>query len=235
LIRGVLLDAAGTLIALREPVGESYSRVAAAHGVAIAPARLADAFRSAFAAAPPPDVPDAAPAEGPARERAWWRSLATNVFPAADPAQRVRDFDACFDAHWRLFASPGAWSPRTGAAVALAGLRACGRRLAVVSNFDRRLPGILEGLGLAAGLDACVLPADAGAAKPDPKIFRSALARLGVAAADAAFVGDDHERDLAPAAALGLHPVDVASLATLRDLPARIDALDAASDGGSDS
>jgi putative hydrolase of the HAD superfamily len=157
------------------------------------------------------------------------------VFHAADPGQRFRDFDACFDELWRLFASPGAWCPRPGAAEGLAGLRASGRRIAVVSNFDRRLPGILEGLGLAADLDACVLPADAGAAKPDPRIFRCALARLGVEAGDAAFVGDDHERDLAAAEALGLRPVDVASLATLRDLPARIDALDAASDGGSEA
>jgi putative hydrolase of the HAD superfamily len=232
LIRAVLLDAVGTLIALREPVGDSYSRVAAAHGVAIAPGRIGDAFGRAFAAAPPPVFPETTPAERLLRERAWWRAIARSAFLAADPMQRLRDFDACFDALWRLFASPDAWLARPGAAEGLAGLRASGRRSAIVSNFDRRLPGILEGLGLAAGLDACVLPSDAGAAKPDPRIFRCALARLGVEPEQAAFVGDDRERDLEPAGALGLQPVDVASLATLRDLPARIDALDAGGDGG---
>ena len=232
MIRAVLLDAVGTLIALREPVGDTYARVAAAHGVAIAPWRIGDAFRRVFASAPPPVFPEAPPAELPARERAWWCAIARSAFLAADSAQGFADFDACFDELWRSFASPSAWLAAPGAAEGLLGLRAGGRRTAVVSNFDRRLTGILEGLGLAPGLDACVLPADAGAAKPDPRIFRSALERLGVAAAEAVFVGDDRLRDLDPAGALGIRPVDVASLATLRDLPARIDALDAQGAGG---
>ena len=235
MIRAVLLDAVGTLIALREPVGESYSRVAAAHGVAIAPWRIGDAFRRAFAAAAPPVFPDAPAAELRARERSWWRAIARSAFLAADSAQRFADFDACFDELWRLFASPDAWRAAPGAHEALAGLRARGRRTAVVSNFDQRLPAIPAGLGLAPELDACVLPSEAGAAKPDPRIFRRALERLGVAASEAAFVGDDRELDLAPAAALGLCAVDVASLANLRDLPARIDALDARDDGGTGS
>lgn len=232
MIRAVLLDAVGTLIAPQEPIGETYSRVAAAHGVAIDAWRIGDAFRRVFAKAPPPVFPDAPPDEVPARERAWWRAVARSAFLAADSAQHFVDFEACFDELWRTFASPGAWCAAPGAAEALAGLRKSGRRTAVVSNFDRRLPGILAGLGLAAGLDACVLPADAGAAKPDPRIFRTALARLGARAAEAAFVGDDRELDLEPARALGLRTVDVASLATLRDLPARIDALEAGGDGG---
>ncbi len=233
MIRAVLLDAVGTLIAPREPVGETYSRVAAAHGVRIAPWRIGDAFRRVFASAPPPVFPEASPEEVPARERAWWRAVARSAFLAADSAQRFADFDACFDELWRIFASPDAWSLAPGAAEALAALRASGRRTAVVSNFDRRLPRILDGLGLAPALDACVLPADAGAAKPDPRIFQAALARLRVRPQEAAFVGDDRERDLDAAEALGIRPVDVASLATLRDLPARIDALDRGGDGGS--
>jgi putative hydrolase of the HAD superfamily len=234
LIRAVLLDAVGTLISPREPIGVTYSRVAAAHGVAIDAGRIGDAFRRVFAKAPPLVFPDAPPDEVGARERDWWHRVARSAFLAADATQRFADFDACFDELWRIFASADAWLAAPGAAEALAELRAGRRRTAVVSNFDRRLPGILAALGLAPALDACVLPADAGAAKPDPRIFRAALARLGVRAPETAFVGDDPELDLEPARALGLRAVDVASLATLRDLPARIDALDAAGDGGAD-
>ncbi len=193
----------------------------------IAPSRIGDAFGRAFAKAKPAVFPDAPPEAVPERERAWWRALAHAAFRAADPAQPFTDFDACFDELWRRFASPAAWAPAPGAEAALAGLRAAGRRTAVVSNFDRRLPLLLAGLGLAALLDACVLPADAGAAKPDPRIFRTALAALGSLPSEAAFVGDDRARDLDPARALGLHPVDVASLATLADLPARIAEIEA--------
>jgi putative hydrolase of the HAD superfamily len=232
LIRAVLLDAVGTLVALREPVGATYSRVAAAHGVAIAAPRIEDAFRRVFAATPPAVFPDAAAGEVAARERGWWRALARSAFRAADPAQRFADFEACFDELWRHFASPAAWAARPGAAEALAALRARGRRTAVVSNFDQRLRAILAGLGLAAELDAVVLPSDAGAAKPDPRIFRAALARLGADASEGVFVGDDRERDLDAASGAGLRAVDVASLATLAELPARIDALEACGEGG---
>ncbi len=231
MIRAVLLDAVGTLVILREPVGATYARIAAAHGVRIAPERIDAAFRRAFASAPPAVFPDTPREEVPARERAWWRAVAQSAFLAADPAQRFADFDACFDALWQRFASPSAWAPARGAGEALSGLRAAGRRLAVVSNFDRRLPALLAGLGLAPLLDACVLPSDAGAAKPDPRIFLAALAALGARPDEAAFVGDDRARDLDPARALGLHPVDAASLATLADLPARIGALDAGRQG----
>ena len=60
---------------------------------------------------------------------------------------------------------------------------ACAQRGAatgVVSNFDGRLPGILAGLGLAELLGVVMLPGEARAAKPDPRIFALALARLGV-------------------------------------------------------
>jgi HAD superfamily hydrolase (TIGR01509 family) len=88
----------------------------------------------------------------------------------------------------------------------------------MVSNFDHRLPAVLEALGLAPLLDVVVLPADAGAAKPDPRIFQLALARLGVAAAEALYVGDDAEDDVAGATAAGLRAVDVATVADLAAL-----------------
>jgi putative hydrolase of the HAD superfamily len=226
LIRAVLLDAVGTLLRLREPVGETYARLGAAHGVRIAAWRLEDAFRRVRAATPPLDFGELSAAEIPGRERQAWRALVRGTFLAADAAQRPGDFDACFEALWRHFASTAAWALRPGAAEALAALRASGRRTAVVSNFDHRLPRILAGLGVAGLLDAVVLPMDAGAAKPDPRPFRLALERLGATPGEAACVGDDRERDLAAARALGLHAVDVASLATLAELPARIEALE---------
>ena len=79
----------------------------------------------------------------------------------------------------------------------------------------RRLPGVLAGLGLAELLGVAMLPAEARVAKPDARIFALALARLGVDAAFAAYVGDDAARDLAGARAAGLAAVDATGLATL--------------------
>jgi putative hydrolase of the HAD superfamily len=228
----VLFDAAGTLIELVEPLGESYSRIGAEFGASVSAWRLEDAFARCFRRAPPMVFPGETPERVAELERAWWFELSRSTFLAADSAVRPRDFGACFDALWRHFAGPAAWRVRDGAGEALEALRAGGIRRAVVSNFDLRLHGLLAKLGLAALLDAVVLPADAGAAKPDPAPLRLALARVGCAPEDAVFVGDDPERDLAPARRLGMHAIDVRGSATLARLPQQVAAL---FDGGSDS
>lgn len=219
MIRAVLFDATGTLIALREPVGETYARVARAHGAPISAWRLEDAFRRIFSQAPPMVFPDASPEARPALERDWWRRVVRATLLAADSSRRVDDFEACFAELWDRFSTPEAWQARPGARALLDSLRRRGLRSAVVSNFDSRLPAILQGLGLAELLDTIVLPADAAVAKPDAAIFSVALGRLGVEPEEAIFVGDDAERDLEGARRAGLQAVDVASLATLDALP----------------
>jgi putative hydrolase of the HAD superfamily len=215
LIRAVLFDAHGTLIELAEPLGETYARIAGAHGVRVSAWRIGDAFRRVLAAAEPAVFPDAAPETTLALERDWWRRLVRAAFRAADDAQRFADFDACFAELFEHYAGPAAWRARPGASALLDRLRGRGLATGVLSNFDRRLPGILAGLGLLERLDAVVLASDAGAAKPDPRAFAAALRRLGVAPAEALFVGDDAARDLEGARRAGLRAVDVASLATL--------------------
>ncbi len=214
----MLFDAAGTLIEPREPVGETYARHGEAFGVRISAWRLGDAFERVFANMPPPVFPELEAAERERAERAWWFDLVRQTFLAADSDERPDDFDALFEGLWKLYADPSHWRLRPGADALLDRLRAEGRATAVVSNFDGRLPALLEGLGLAARLDAVVIPADAGVAKPSPEIFALALRRLGVPAAQAVFVGDHPGEDLEGARAAGLHAVDVRALATLTEL-----------------
>jgi putative hydrolase of the HAD superfamily len=89
-------------------------------------------------------------------------------------------------------------------------LRAGGARLAVVSNWDVSLHDVLERTELRGRVDAVVISAEVGVAKPDPAIFRTALERLGAKAGDAVHVGDSVEHDVAGARAAGLEAVFVA-------------------------
>jgi putative hydrolase of the HAD superfamily len=225
-VRAVLLDAAGTLLRPRERVGETYSRLARRHGVAVSAERLEEAFRRVLRAAPAMAFPDAPPEAVPALERAWWRERVRATFRAADQMAVFADFESFFAELFEHYARPAAWEAAPGAAEALARLSARGLRLAVLSDFDLRLPRLLEGLGLARHLEAVVLPAATRVAKPSAGAFRSALERLDVAASEAAYVGDDPERDLAAARAAGLRAVDVRALATLAELPDAIAALE---------
>lgn len=226
MIRAVLFDAAGTLIALREPVGESYSRIARVHGLEIEAWRVEDAFRRVLAQAPPMLYPHAAAAEVPGHERDWWREVVRQTFLAAGSSQPLRNLEACFAELWQHYSGSQAWAERAGAGSLLRRLRERGLQTAVVSNFDARLPELLRDLGLASQLDEIILPSQARALKPDPAIFAFALARLGVAAPEAAFVGDDLQRDIQAARAAGLRALDVNSLATLDALEGRLDTLE---------
>jgi len=218
-VRAVLFDAAGTLIELREPVGETYARFAGRFGAEVPPTRLTEAFARVFAARRPAVFAEVSRAEAADRERAWWRAVVDDTFRAADGAALPIPFESCFSALWSHYAGADAWRLAPEARATLERLRAAGLATGVVSNFDQRLEKVLQALEIHHLLDVVVVPADAGAAKPDPLIFSMALERLGMAGPEVAYVGDRADHDVAGARGAGLRPITLASLATLADLP----------------
>jgi HAD superfamily hydrolase (TIGR01509 family) len=99
--------------------------------------------------------------------------------------------------------------PVPGAADALTKLKARGVRLALISNIWRPfLTSARRHLG--AVFDECVaadlqvFSFQAGYAKPSPEIFMVALEAAGVPAEEAVMVGDSYDKDIRPAAALGM-------------------------------
>jgi putative hydrolase of the HAD superfamily len=114
---------------------------------------------------------------------------------------------------------------------ALAALRDAGLLLGIVSNFEAWLE---EWFGLHEMVETFpirVISGIEGIEKPDERIYRLALERAGVEAAEAAYVGDNPEFDVDPPAALGMFPVlvdrrdrfpdhDGARVTDLRQLPA---------------
>jgi putative hydrolase of the HAD superfamily len=80
----------------------------------------------------------------------------------------------------------------------------------VVTNGERQQQlGKLARAGLDAHFVGVVTPMDCGVSKPHPDIFRAAVRLLGVPLADCVMVGDDLERDIAPARALGMRAFHV--------------------------
>lgn len=79
-------------------------------------------------------------------------------------------------------------------------------RLAVVSNFDYSptAVGILEQAGVAGLFETVVVSDAVGWRKPAPVIFHEALDRLGVPPAEAFFVGDRADIDVAGARGIGM-------------------------------
>jgi putative hydrolase of the HAD superfamily len=77
----------------------------------------------------------------------------------------------------------------------------------VISNFDSRLIGILEGLGAAHRFEHIFVSSRVGFAKPDRQIFHTALERHGLQPGDAVHVGDSEEKDFLGANQAGLTAV----------------------------
>jgi putative hydrolase of the HAD superfamily len=79
-----------------------------------------------------------------------------------------------------------------------------GLLLGVVSNACGNAQALCDDLGYSRYLSVVIDSRVVGVAKPDPRIYSLALARLGLAAGESMMVGDSYERDIVPAQQIGM-------------------------------
>lgn len=137
------------------------------------------------------------------RETEFYRSVNARLVEHMGLAAEDAELD---DIH-AMFEREVVYRPYPEAVRALKAVRAAGYRTGVISNFTHRLPQVLEGLGLADLLDTVTYSFEAGAEKPHPKIFRTALARAGASPEHVLMVGDSYDADYLGARQAGLHAV----------------------------
>ena len=203
-MRAIFFDASGTLLRVNGSVGEIYARLACAHGKTVSVRDLEAGFRRCFATAPPMAFPGAEADRIPRLEKAWWHDLVQQVFAPLGP---FPGFEAYFHALYDFFAQPQAWQLYPETRRTLTALHALGYRLGVISNFDARLFGLLDGLDIGHFFDPVIASTRAGAAKPEPAIFRKALAECQLQPQEALHIGDSYEMDIVGARHAGLSPV----------------------------
>lgn len=189
--RGLLLDAMGTMITLRESVGTTYAAVAAEHGLLADPAAIDALFPGIYRAAPPLAFRLDDPQALLEAERRWWGDRIREVFQAMEGTPEPTS--ALVEALFERFAQPRIWRVYPDVPACLAAWRSQGLRLAVVSNFDRRLHSLLESLGLAPWLETVIVSSEVGAAKPSPLPFQRALNILDLQPHQVWHVGDQPE------------------------------------------
>jgi putative hydrolase of the HAD superfamily len=202
-VRGILLDALGTLVAL-EPPGPRLRVELSRVGI---------------------EVSEEQAAAGIAAEIAYYRAhLDEGRDRDSLAALRARSADALLAAlpteavHCRI--DRGAMTQVLLASLqfrtfedvepALTAWRRRGLRLVVASNWDVSLHEVLDRLGIAPLLDAIVTSAEVGARKPATAVFERALALAGCEAREAVHVGDSPSEDVAGALAAGIAPVLIA-------------------------
>lgn len=150
--------------------------------------------------------------------------LDENGIAGLTPQTLLDEYLADFHRHCRAF---------PGLAEMVAELTGAGKRLGLITNglFPFQAHNF-QALGVAEQFDAVLVSGQEGMRKPEPEIFRRALARLGVSADEALFVGDNPEADIRGAHGVGMRtifrpspfhtsaPLADAVCTELRDLPA---------------
>jgi HAD superfamily hydrolase (TIGR01509 family) len=94
-----------------------------------------------------------------------------------------------------------------GARELLAALHGRAATGVVTNNVAAEQRQKIAACGFGPFLDAVVISEEAGVTKPDPRIFRVALDRLGRPAEEAVMIGDAWETDIAGARAAGIRPI----------------------------
>jgi putative hydrolase of the HAD superfamily len=215
-IKAIFFDAAGTLLTVNGSVGEMYARLARAHGKDVSVSDVEAGFRRCFADAPPMAFPGASPDQIISLEKQWWRAIVHEVFAPLGPFPRFADY---FEALFAYFARAEAWQLYPETFATLVALADRGFPLGVISNFDSRLFGLLDGFGLTRFFDPIVISTHAGAAKPERAIFTQALARHSFRPEDTLHVGDSLQADIVGARSVSMIPVLVDRKATTEKMP----------------
>jgi putative hydrolase of the HAD superfamily len=203
--RAVLFDVGGTLIEARPRVAEVYAEVLSRWGRPVGAAEVEPVFASVWAELTqlhPMGLDRYSRLKG--GERAWWGEFLRRVLSALDnPAPWEPVLAELFDA----FSRPELWHVFPEVPEVLAGLRARRLPLAVVSNWDSRLPALLDSLNLHGYFAAVLVSALEGIEKPAPELFARAAERVGVPTAACLHVGDSPLDDVRGAESAGMRAV----------------------------
>jgi putative hydrolase of the HAD superfamily len=90
---------------------------------------------------------------------------------------------------------------------ALTHLKEGGLILGLISNVDRDIAPLYQGLGLSNWLQVMVISQEVGFNKPQPEIFLAALKQAGVKPSEAIYVGDQYQIDVVGASKVGMRGI----------------------------
>jgi len=200
-IRAVLLDAHGTLVALEPPAPRLRRLLRERFGVVVGAGEAERAMRA--------EIAYYRRHLGEAADEAGVQALrgrCAEVLRAQLPQSRALA-EVNREAMTGALVDALVFKAFPDAAPALSALREAGLRLVVASNWDASLPAVLASTGLVDLVDGVVTSALSGASKPAPAVFRAALRLAGVAPAEALAVGDRLDEDVAGARAAGVEPI----------------------------
>jgi putative hydrolase of the HAD superfamily len=201
----VTFDAGGTMIYCDPSPGEIYAHHLSRMGRPVTADEVGPVFRDAWAEMQRRTVPGLDRySSTPGGELAWWGEFVREVLRRLD---HDAPWEPLLEDLYAAFCEASVWKAFPETASTLEALAACGVRLAVISNWDHRLPDILRSLDIFEIFETVTVSSIEGVEKPSSEIFRRTLARIGISAAETVHVGDSPLEDYNGAEGAGLTSV----------------------------
>lgn len=180
MIRAVTFDVGGTLIEPWPSVGHVYARVAAPHiGFTADPEKITRQFLNAWRARGEFDY----------SRQGWFDMVCHSFHGVADVTGNL--FTALYDA----FSTHDAWRVYDDVLPCFEALQKADVRLAVISNWDTRLPTTLKSLRLHHHFEVITVSGEHGHHKPSREIFDATATALRLPANEILHIGDSHRED----------------------------------------
>lgn len=214
----------GTLIEARPSPPEVYSQVLGRWGPGVAAEAVAPVFRAVWGELTelhPPGLDRYQHLKG--GEQEWWGEFLRRVLARlGHPAPWQPVLAELYEA----FSEPSLWFVFPEVRRVLDGFRDRGVPMAVVSNWDSRLPDLLDRLELTPYFASVHVSALEGVEKPAAEIFLRAASRLGVSPSACLHAGDSPLDDYRGAESAGMRAVLVDRFAMFDNGYTRVEDLE---------
>ncbi|KAM3912007.1 haloacid dehalogenase-like hydrolase domain-containing protein 3 [Leptodactylus fuscus] len=194
-------DVKDTLLRVRLPVGQQYQAEAKSRGIQVDSASLESSFRQVYRNHWRL-FPNYGLSQGMTSHR-WWLDVVSQTFRLSG-VHDEKILQPLAEKLYQDFYTNKYWEVLPGAREALKECGELGLKMAVISNFDRRLEDILQQVDLDRHFEFVLTSESAGVAKPDLAIFHKALKLGGVLPQYAAHIGDDFVNDYMAAREAGM-------------------------------
>ncbi len=200
-VRWIVFDAVGTVIEPVPDVASIYHAIGVQHGSRLSRPEVSDRFRAAFLDDEDCDrAADRLMTDELTERDRWWRIVRTVL-------DDVEDLDSCFHELFDHFGRPDSWRCYDDVAETLTEFASRGFRLAVASNFDRRLHAICDALGPLSLFEERVISSEVKWRKPAGDFYRAVIDRLSAPANQILVVGDDEVNDVHGARSAGMQAI----------------------------
>jgi len=200
MIRLVIFDAFGTILAPRLPVYVQYSQTFAPYLGVLDPDALKSAFRVAFKQLQTEKPNYESGAEG------WWGEVIkrTAIGAGADPQAVDKSLHEIVPRLMKRFSSREGYKAFHDSLPTLERLQAINIKSALISNADSRMRLVLDDLSLTPHLSTVLISEEEGVEKPAKELFARACERVGVGLDEVVHVGDELDADWRGATRAGL-------------------------------